>query len=762
MKTPLYYMVLIGALLTGVACSDGLEQTVVSEADAPALEISWRSFQASGAPASLPGEDDIASMKAYHFEEGRLRKVYEPFAVSDDTYRLPLDRLSGTLYVVANVETVSEEGKTQESVWLQTVLEADGQKVPHYFTGKADLSAYTENVVSVPLTLTRGVARFDFRIEAADVTVVVTRLAVNQVARKAYLFPGDEVRSPAGAKEDYLLCTPDKPLTHDWRGMLYVYEQANPDLSVSVEAVIGGETYTFHQPLPSTIRRNTVYAIVLRKDVLQAEAQLTVEMWGEGGESPLLPGLNTRPLVDVAASELPDGVEVSAERDRVNVPYRAADMVLAVSCDDELELIPSGVSASLEVEPLADEGAFQGRQRFRVRKPLFPPGQASSEVTLRFRRKGMLHAYPEDAVTLRLAENPSKLSGKLYYTAGSYAFDFGGYIDNELGVFTLPSDKELVAEYEAGEDPWVKIEPAAARNGEDTYRVLAGWRPNDPTANGRKQTATLVIRNRADGSQREEYTVSRRNYGLPVTWLHGIWWCKYNARGDSRSFEDQVLASADPARLAGQTVYQYLETCSSEAFFDLWKWAYQGDSGMGLQVTDKEGRAVFDYYNHRETVHINRLPAGTLAPEGYELPSMDDFNRVFDATDYVWVMWDGTHTLRTPWEGHEQVKRRQKRRNDVKAGSIALPDLILIEMWSPDFPEYEPVVWYGAASQWNETDGIFHNGHYNNMLFGVHSPEGMGWFVGGGMENLYLHKSAGGAKDTRVLRFRKSDVEYVY
>lgn len=103
-------------------------------------------------------------------------------------------------------------------------------------------------------------------------------------------------------------------------------------------------------------------------------------------------------------------------------------------------------------------------------------------------------------------------------------------------------------EYEAGEDAWIKLDPVSVRSGEGAYRVLAGWRPNDVTANGRRQSATLVISNRADGSQREEYTVSRRNYGLPVTWMHGIWWCKYNARGDSRSFEDQVLSSDDPAR----------------------------------------------------------------------------------------------------------------------------------------------------------------------------------------------------------------------
>lgn len=763
MKTRLYTIGLLCSLLFISSCSDRWEQEETVSSGTAELCISRSSFQVAGKPSPLSGEDEITSLRAYRFEEGVLQKVYEPLSVGGDDYRLPLDRLSGTLYVIANEEPACEEGTTKETDWLQTVLTADRHRISNYFTGKADLSGKMEKAVSIPLALTRGVARFDFRIEVPEGTVSVKRFAVKQVARQAYLFPGDAVRSPEGtAKEDCIISTPDAPLTRDSLGILYVYEQANPDLSVSLEAEINGKVYAFEQPLPSDIRRNTVYAIVLRKDVLQVDAQLTVEAWGEGDSTAAYPDLTAPPQVDAAASELPAGAEVTAGKDGVNLPYGPVEMVLAVACDDELELLPVDASASLEVEPLAGQGLFEGRQRFRIRKPLFPPEQPPVETALRFRRKGMQYVYPEDVITLRLAGNPSQLSGKLQYAVGTYAFDFERYIDNELGVFTLPAEKELTVEYEAGEDAWIKLDPVSVRSGEGAYRVLAGWRPNDVTANGRRQSATLVISNRADGSQREEYTVSRRNYGLPVTWMHGIWWCKYNARGDSRSFEDQVLSSDDPARRAGQTVFEYLGACPPEAFFDLWKWAYQGDSGTGLQVIDKNGTAALDGYNHQVSVHINRLPADALAPEGYELPSMEDFNRIFDATDYVWVMWNGTHTLRTPWEGHSQVKRLQKRRNDVTVGNVALPSLILIEMWSPDFPEHEPVTWYGVASQWNDSEGVFHNGHYNNILFGVHSPEGSGWFIPGKNDALYLHKNGGAAKDTRVLRFRKSEVEYVY
>ena len=40
--------------------------------------------------------------------------------------------------------------------------------------------------------------------------------------------------------------------------------------------------------------------------------------------------------------------------------------------------------------------------------------------------------------------------------------------------------------------------------------------------------------------------------------------------------------------------------------------------------------------------------------------------------------------------------------------------------------------------------------------------KGEGWFVTGGMINLYMVKNGAGNNDSRILRFKKSDVEYIY
>ena len=98
---------------------------------------------------------------------------------------------------------------------------------------------------------------------------------------------------------------------------------------------------------------------------------------------------------------------------------------------------------------------------------------------------------------------------------------------------------------------------------------------------------------------------------------------------------------------------------------------------------------------------------------------MENFERVLNSTSgTIWLMWDGSHT--TAWNGGTNIQRRQRRRNDITVGTVALSDLIYIQMYNNAEQQYEPLVWYGPGAQWND-DGIKHN-HYNAMLWATYSP----------------------------------------
>lgn len=229
--------------------------------------------------------------------------------------------------------------------------------------------------------------------------------------------------------------------------------------------------------------------------------------------------------------------------------------------------------------------------------------------------------------------------------------------------------------------------------------------------------------------------------------------------GNSRDFSDQILSSADPAVLAGQTLFDYLGSCSPEQYFDLWKWEYQGDSGQGLQVKNIDGIAKLEGFRTGITVHMNTLEPTYLAPDGYEIPSHDDFGRLFLTTgDYVWIMWDGSHV--SPWNGGTTIQRRNKCRNDIALDSLLLDNLFYMAMYENGVTQNEPVVWYGAGAQWNDS-GVKH-AHYNNILFTTYSPQKKGWYFNGAMTAFYITQNGAGNNDTRIVRFKKSDVEYIY
>ena len=700
-------------------------------------------------------------MHAYLFEEGLLTRVYESLPVSEGGCDLRLERLSGRLYVVANARPATLSGAPapglSEDEWLDATVGTPDAPTANFSTGSLDLGSLPAGSTTLPLTLTHGTARVDLPLRGAG-RVSGESCTLRDAARTGYLLARDPVSTPAGAERGDLTALQPLPLTDDTPGVAYLYEQENADLRVRLEGRIDGKPYTLEGALPRPIVRNRIYTVTLRKDVTDTEVSLSVEAWGDGEDTGLYPDTDSPLRVDESRSTIPVDVQVADDGRTLLLPYTSTEMLVTIESDSQLEVVPL-TEFPLTVEEVSTGSGPDDMNRVRIRKSLYAPNRPAAEVEVRFRRKGLEQLYPEDRILLSLAANPTRVEGGLDFDNVAYEVDFGRYIENELGLFVLPEGKELVAEFDEGEDPWVLV--SAAPDRENTFRVLGGWRPNDPTADGRRQAARLVVRNRADGSMREEYTVVRRNWGLPVTWFHGVWWCKYNARGNSRRFEDQVLSSADPAARAGKRVIDYLASCSVEEFYDLWGWAYQGDSGQGLRVVEQNGVAVLDGFSMDASVHINKLPADALSPEGYELPSMEEFNRVFDATDYIWMMWDGTHTLKEPWEGHSKVSRTQRRRNDLVVGSLALTDLISIRMWSTDFPSNEGITWYGPAAQWN-LDGIKHSGHYNNILYGVHSPQGSGWYMNCAMGNLYMTKNGAGTKDTRILRFKKSPVEYVY
>lgn len=737
----LLYAVVAFLSMTAVSCSD--EPTALySESGTKAVLPEVASYSGGGNIADDNENKDINVLHACLFEDGVMTQVFEDI---DPSQGLKLNVNKGRLYMVANLDApaamLRSVGMSEEE-WLSMRILHKGGKNLDYMSGVVNLSDASNGT----LLLNRGVARIDICVGQG---IAIKDMYFKNIAQQSFLNKQPSVVSPEGTGINDVHVALDSPITESRPGIAYLCEQASDDISSVLTVEVGGETVVKEVAMPSALKRNAVYTINVFKASVEADVILSVTDWENGGGFDVAPNQGGL-TVDAENTDFPYGTKVDATRKSIVLPHREADFVLSIDCDDELEFIPDPL-LPMSVERINDAGAV-GKNMFRITKGIWRPGMEEVKRKLMFHRKGLGENYPDDGIEVLMSANPVKVQGMFHFVDGT-EYDFGKYIDNELGRLTVPAHKSVAMEYEEGEGEWVKLEET--ENG--VLRVFAGWRPNDVTANGRVQKARIVITNKADGSEREEYTIARRNWGLPVTKLNGVWWCKYNAKGNSKDFSDQILSSDDPAAKAGKTVYDYLRDCSAEEYFDLWKWQYQGHTSQGMQVIDDNGVAKLEGYGPSD-VHINKNDPKALAPDGYELPTLENFNRIFEAPDYVWIMWDGSHT--SPWNGGTNIQRRQRRRNDVSVGTVALPDLIYISMYSPSQPEYESIVWYGSSAQWN-SDGIKH-GHYNNMLWAMHSEAGTGWYFNGSMAGLYLTKNGAGNNDSRLVRFKKSDVEYIY
>lgn len=698
----------------------------------------------------------LNDVSACIFRNGILEEVFTDMRRTGDGYEISTKEASGNIYIMGNtayaidLEQLKEENLS-ESEWKKTVLPYESETC---YTGIADLSSAEGNPLKIKVGLAGNTARLDLDIETEE-NISVERIVLEGISDEFHLFPTYDAASDAYSGTKDIEIEFGTPLSEDTEGIAFVCEQLSDGVSAEVTVRYGEKTLSRKVPFPDGMKRNTVHVIKVGKDISSSDISVEVVPWEEDGTD-AVPDFGSAILIATDGQDFPEGIEISADRKDIVLPYTGTDFTFAVACDEELEAVQDE-EYGFTIEKV-ETGDGSGRSNvFRIRKEMWRIGMPERNVRLQFRRKGLEGIYPDDCIGVKVSANPTVLEGLLDFSESS-VHDFGRYADNEFGIISVPEGKTLSVEFSDGEDPWIKAEAAEGKEG--VFRIIGGWRPNDPTADGRIQSAKIVISDASDGSGREEYTVIRRNWGLPVTKLNGIWWCKYNAMGNSRDFRDQILSSEDPAVRAGKQLFEYLQDCSAEEYFSLWKWGYQGDSGIGLEVKDIDGLAKFDGFRQDIKVHMNTLDPKALAPDGYELPSYDDFGRIFGNMNggYIWIMWDGSHI--SPWNGGTNIQRRNRRKNNVTAGSVVMDDLLFMKMYENGNTEDEPLVFYGASAQWDNS-GVKH-GHYNNMLFACHSPEKKGWYFIGAMHALYVTTNGAGNNDTRIVRFRKSDVEYIY
>ena len=168
-------------------CTERFETDFQRPAQGTVIRMSAETFRTEGAPAPLPGEETIGQIGAYVFEKGVLTAIHSDLSLSENGCDLSLERLGGTLYIVADAPIDRPGAGFPEAEWRRKTVSMNPDAPQPFLTGVLDLDALPAGSALVPLPLTRGVARFDLRLKVAG-EAAVRKFTIKNAARQAYLF----------------------------------------------------------------------------------------------------------------------------------------------------------------------------------------------------------------------------------------------------------------------------------------------------------------------------------------------------------------------------------------------------------------------------------------------------------------------------------------------------------------------------------------------------------------------------------------------
>lgn len=692
---------------------------------------------------SQTGNDDaqLNDIRIYRFDGGTLKEVFGPMTPEKDgTCRLDLKTNDGVLMVLANashvegLENLTTGTTTLEEFKKLWAAREDMAAQGLLMSGQADLAGTTAGNLEVKLK--RSVARID--IESTDQGVEVLQASISQLADRGYINEQAEISSPEQTEKGAFEKTFDAPLANGRETWLYACEQSGEGMTAEVLVRFRGALHRMKAALPAILRRNTTYTLHVYGRGDDVSLNITSDGWEQGSTT----GTETvnRALVNREASDLPANVRVNERGDSVFIPYMGSDFRLAlngesgttVSMEGQVDKVTVQTAATRNLEHVGDVTVSAGH-RF--------PGSIWEYIHLDLYKDRTWTGR----VVLACEPNPIKLEGSIVLDENGVC-DFGRYVDGELGRLTLPQGKQAVIETGDGETPWLKLDES-----EDGYRILGGWKPNDPKADGRTQEARLVISD-ADGSNRETYPIRRVNWGLPVVEIDGTWWCKYNLRGNVKSFEDQVSIADDQAM--EKPLAEVLATCSDDELLAWMGGQYQGGNPDELPLRH-DGSVFFHEGYKSNPQNWGNMAATQMAPAGYEVPGYDDYAFFGWGTNSN-IGGTGTRTYQNA-QGKDitvTVTERNASYLGEQYGTVAFYDFA-----------YGNNHWtlYGLGHQWSTT-----NGSISRMMIMMATAGVSGsWYMEGYAQaekpgQNWWKYSAQNAQKTRTIRCIKTPVEYIY
>ena len=685
-------------------------------------------------------ETNIHTLDAYHFENGILSESFNSLQIDEKgVCRLDIKQKNGMLYFLANDANITSRANLTNNVttleeFLQLTATADEM------TSKSLLmSGHTEldgENASLSVSLKRAVARID--LESAFQDAEVNSITIRDIALTGLVNEGGDKSVLTNIeKTDLTKDFGERPFKNKKESLYYLPEQTANGHAVEILMAVNGGWHRLKTTLPP-LKRNTVYTLKVYGNGANLNVEVLTDNWENGDSSES--GLTLKGLVDKENSQLSEGVTVNERGDTVFVPSWNSNFQLTLAAESGAQVSVLGEVEGVTVTPASQSRSLSPVAEFNVSSRQKMPGSKSEYM--------YLDVYNDQIQTGRVVlvftPNPVQMSGLIEFDQNGEC-NFNRYVDGELASLILPEGKTATQKFAEEEAHWMKLAP----EGSNTYRLLGGWKPNDPKADGREQAGELIITNE-DGSHPETYTIRRLNWGLPVVNINGTWWCKYNLRGNVKNFNDQILINSDPAK--DSSLADYLTSCSDDEFLHILGDQYQAGNPDGLKLTHNGASFYYEGYKS-QTDNFGTLAPTVMAPDGYQIPDFDDYRFFTGSTNFNLGYFNpGAFNNGLGQRLNFKVVERNATFQGLQYGPITFYDF-----------EYEGSHWTicGLGHQWDATSiskmmillATYGNGGSTWMIEGYSNSEGRGnWFK-------YIGNNA---QKTRTIRCIKTPVEYIY
>lgn len=685
-------------------------------------------------------ETNIHTLDAYHFENGILSESFNSLQIDEKgVCRLDIKQKNGMLYFLANDANITSHANLTNNVttleeFLQLIATADEM------TSKSLLmSGHTEldgENASLSVSLKRAVARID--LESAFQDAEVNSITIRDIALTGLVNEGGEKSVLTNIeKTDLTKDFGERPFKNKKESLYYLPEQTANGHAVEILMAVNGGWHRLKTTLPP-LKRNTVYTLKVYGNGANLNVEVLTDNWENGDSSES--GLTLKGLVDKENSQFSEGVTVNERGDTVFVPSWNSNFQLTLAAESGAQVSVLGEVEGVTVTPASQSRSLSPIAEFNVSSRQKMPGSKSEYM--------YLDVYNDQIQTGRVVlvftPNPVQMSGLIEFDQNGEC-NFNRYVDGELASLILPEGKTATLKFAEEEAHWMKLAP----KGSNTYRLLGGWKPNDPKADGREQAGELIITNE-DGSHPETYTIRRLNWGLPVVNINGTWWCKYNLRGNVKNFNDQILINSDPAK--DSSLADYLTSCSDNEFLYILGDQYQAGNPDGLKLTHNGASFYYEGYKS-QTDNFGTLAPTVMAPDGYQIPDFDDYRFFTGSTNFNLGYFNpGAFNNGLGQRLNFKVVERNATFQGLQYGPITFYDF-----------EYEGSHWTicGLGHQWDATSiskmmillATYGNGGSTWMIEGYSNSEGRGnWFK----------YTGNNAQKTRTIRCIKTPVEYIY